>query len=89
MISGFIMVYASGRLFGRAGAGREFLRRRVTRVAPLYWACTGAYLLILLAAHLKGDPRMPGPAAVVASLLFIPYAGGGAGEGAFPVFDLG
>lgn len=89
VISGFIMVYASGRLFGRAGAGREFLRRRITRVAPLYWTCTGFYLLILLAAHLKGDPRMPGPAAVGASLLFIPYAEGGAGTGAFPVFDLG
>lgn len=89
VISGFIMVYASRRLFGRPGAWSEFLRRRITRVAPLYWACTTLYLAILLAAHLKGDPRMPGAAATAASFLFIPYAGSGAGEGAFPVFDLG
>lgn len=89
VISGFIMVYASQRLFGRPGAWREFLRRRVTRVAPFYWACTALYLAILLAAHLKGDPRLPGFGAVGASLLFVPYAEGGAAGGAFPVFDLG
>ena len=88
VISGFIMVYASQRLFGAPGASGEFLRRRLTRVAPLYWLCTAAYVAILLLAHLRGDPRAPEPAWVAASFAFLPYLRPD-GAGAFPVFDLG
>ena len=84
VISGFIMVYASQRLFGRRGAWREFLRRRLTRIAPVYWLWTTLYLAILLAAHLKGDPRGVTPVAALASYLCLPFATGGHGTGAFP-----
>lgn len=40
VISGFIMVYTSADLFGRPGAWRVFLTRRVTRIVPLYWLLT-------------------------------------------------
>ena len=40
VISGFIMVHASRRLFGTAGARAEFLRRRLARIVPLYWLVT-------------------------------------------------
>ena len=37
VISGFIMVHASERLFGREGAARAFMLRRLIRIVPLYW----------------------------------------------------
>jgi exopolysaccharide production protein ExoZ len=45
VISGFIMVYASDRLFGRPGAARHFLVRRMIRIIPLYWGLTTAMVL--------------------------------------------
>ena len=97
VISGFIMVYASRRLFGSGGGGGggggggagEFLRRRLVRVAPLYWLCTLAYLGIVILAHAKGASLTFGWPAIAASLLFIPYASYGPAGGMFPIYDLG
>jgi exopolysaccharide production protein ExoZ len=36
LISGFIMVFASSRLFGSLSGSREFLVRRLIRIIPLY-----------------------------------------------------
>lgn len=88
VISGFIMVHAARRLFGRPGAAEAFVRRRLARIVPLYWLTTAAYLLLLVAAHLKGGDPVPGPLAVAASFLFIPFDTLGQGR-TFPVFDLG
>jgi exopolysaccharide production protein ExoZ len=74
VISGLIMVHASQNLFGRWGAGRLFLRRRLARIVPLYWLVTTLYLgVALLAPRLlnSGDTR---PAFVIASYLFWPAA---------------
>jgi peptidoglycan/LPS O-acetylase OafA/YrhL len=38
VISGFVMVYSSERLFGQPGAPRKFFARRLARIVPLYWA---------------------------------------------------
>src|SRR5262249_39195350 len=38
VISGFVMVYASERLFAQPGATRIFFLRRLARILPLYWA---------------------------------------------------
>lgn len=40
VISGFVMVYTSEELFGRRGAMREFIGRRLLRIVPLYWSLT-------------------------------------------------
>ncbi|MEM7566091.1 MAG: acyltransferase family protein, partial [Pseudomonadota bacterium] len=48
VISGFVMVYASQGLFGRAAHAGPFLWRRIARVAPLYWLVTTAALSVLL-----------------------------------------
>ncbi len=89
VISGFIMVYASQRLFAAPGGGVEFLRRRLVRVAPLYWVCTSAFLAITLLAHAKGDPRTFSLPAIAASYLFLPFRSFGAHAGTFPLLDLG
>lgn len=87
VISGFIMVYASRALFARAGARRDFLSRRLTRVAPLYWCWTTVVLAIVALATLKGGSPFPSPSWIAASYLFWPYRA--PDGGIFPVLDLG
>jgi exopolysaccharide production protein ExoZ len=74
VISGFVMVYASDRLFRTAGAPRTFLGRRVARVVPLYWLFTTLTVLVaLVRPGLLNEPLGSGWDAVVASYLFIPW----------------
>src|SRR5262249_15985950 len=44
VISGFVMVYSSERLFGQPGASRKFFARRLARIVPLYWATTSVFI---------------------------------------------
>jgi exopolysaccharide production protein ExoZ len=45
VISGYIMVYSTD--FGRKGSASEFVRNRVIRIVPLYWAATLAMILVV------------------------------------------
>ena len=74
VISGFVMVYASRNLFAQPGGARAFLTRRIARVAPLYWAATMLFLVILVAAPNALNSAMPTWGEVFKSFLFIPYA---------------
>jgi len=87
-ISGFIMVYASDRLFARPGAAKEFLARRIQRVAPLYWLATTLVLLMTLIG--KGPGGVPSVTYLASSYFFIPDASYGSVDGiAFPLLSLG
>ena len=83
VISGFIMVVSSDKLFGQPGAPATFARRRLTRIVPLYWLFTTLYVLIQLATH-----KPVGGGDLLASYLFWPqdvYR-----DGALrPIFSLG
>ena len=68
LISGFIMVLTSRRL--TAG---EFMSRRLIRIVPLYWLSTLVFLLAALFVPQR-EGQDHSIAAIVASLLFIPYA---------------
>ncbi len=88
VISGFVMVLSSARMFGSAGSVRPFLARRIARVVPLYWLTTSLTVLVallrpgLLSDGLGSDWRM-----IAASYLFIPWPHS---DGALqPVFRLG
>jgi peptidoglycan/LPS O-acetylase OafA/YrhL len=72
VISGFVMVYASGPLYGAEGARGVFLARRFARIAPLYWAVTSLYLAVVLTAPSLLNSPSPSAWMVVASYLFIP-----------------
>lgn len=89
VISGFIIVYASESLFGKANAA-EFLRRRTLRIVPLYWlALTMRLAVLALAAH-AGTKVFPDMAMIGASFFFIPYDCQGFGpDYPFPILDLG
>jgi exopolysaccharide production protein ExoZ len=71
VISGFVMVYASERLFAQFNGALTFFVHRVIRIVPLYWLATGTYLLI--ATFLPAYAREITADATLKSLFFIPY----------------
>jgi peptidoglycan/LPS O-acetylase OafA/YrhL len=74
VISGFIMVYASAKLFGRPHASISFFAMRVVRIVPLYWAVTGLVLVALLRGQTGLAALDLSWPAIGASFLFVPYA---------------
>lgn len=87
VVSGFIMVHASQGLFGRPGAAGLFLRRRLARIVPLYWAATSVFLLIVLVSPSVLNSGTPSLAQVAGSYLFWPML---STQGlAQPVYSLG
>ncbi|MBB4039313.1 peptidoglycan/LPS O-acetylase OafA/YrhL [Microvirga flocculans] len=72
VISGFIIVYSSQKLFDTPGAGRVFIVRRVGRVVPLYWTATTLYLAVALVLPSAINSEILDPGFVLASYLFLP-----------------
>lgn len=87
VISGFVMVVSSRRLFGQNSAARTFFARRFARIVPIYWVTTSLYVILALfvpallnADHITGLE-------IVKSYLFVPFAHG---DGSIvPVFKQG
>jgi exopolysaccharide production protein ExoZ len=73
VISGFVMVYSSQSLFGRADGPARFFLRRLARIGPLYWAVTVAIILYIYAVHGATLWAIYTPGSLVASFLFWPY----------------
>jgi exopolysaccharide production protein ExoZ len=69
VISGFIMVYTTGR---RPMGPIAFMAARVRRIAPLYWSATLAIFLAASAAPRLFEGTHANLRHLVASLLFIP-----------------
>jgi len=72
VISGFVMVWSSVRLFGRRDAPRVFLARRVARVVPLYWAMTSLLVVVALLSPHAISEGLESVRYVAASYLFVP-----------------
>ena len=66
VISGFIMFHTNRNVFGLTGAALLFLKRRILRIAPLYWMCTAFACWLWPGVELKS---------LVASVLFVPVRG--------------
>lgn len=87
VVSGFIMVHASGDLLGRAGAPRLFLSRRIARIVPLYWAATTLFLLVGLVLPAALNSGVPDLTQIAASYLFWPAV---SAQGlVHPIYSLG
>lgn len=71
VISGFVMVYSTARHPGRGGMG--FLRDRIVRIVPLYWALSLVMLAILLLVPAVAQSSFFDPRHIIASFLFIPW----------------
>lgn len=74
VISGFVMVHASRDQFGSPASILPFLRRRLARIVPIYWAATALFLVMTLFGAVSGGRAPPGAAEIAASLAFLPYA---------------
>jgi peptidoglycan/LPS O-acetylase OafA/YrhL len=74
VISGFVIVHASANLFAQPGGATSFLRRRLTRIVPLYWALTTLFLAMELFQRSAVHGEMGPPGLFLASYLFIPWA---------------
>lgn len=70
VISGFVMVLTT---HGRDITRMEFMRRRIVRVVPLYWALTLFTVLCVLVAPSLFRTTSIEPLHVVQSLLFYPH----------------
>jgi exopolysaccharide production protein ExoZ len=73
VISGFVMVYASRDIFGSKSAILPFLKRRLARIVPIYWAVTALYLALSFGGLAPLNRVSPTLAEVVATLFFIPF----------------
>ena len=71
VISGFIMVYSSEAIFGSPGASGTFLRRRLVRIVPLYWAAT-AFQCYLYYRFGGAEIYAPLWRNLISSLFFLP-----------------
>lgn len=74
VISGLIMILTSGNKFGSKVNAREFIKRRLSRIAPLYWLFTALMVVALAAVPGQLNHHAPSIWQIVASLLFIPTA---------------
>jgi len=73
VISGFVIVYSSEKLFERGASIQEFVRRRLIRILPLYWLATAVLVAWVLAAHSSFTSVKWSAGLVVASFFFWPY----------------
>jgi exopolysaccharide production protein ExoZ len=72
IISGFIMVMTSWNSFGQPGAPFSFIKRRITRIVPLYWLITTiAVIGIIISPAMLNVPVLD-PLYISASYLFWP-----------------
>src|ERR1044072_3283473 len=72
VVSGFIMVYASERLFGQPGGTRIFFLRRLARILPMYWVTTTFVVIYLIATFGSLEAGGAPLSYVFASYFFIP-----------------
>jgi exopolysaccharide production protein ExoZ len=73
VLSGFVMVYVSSGSFGRSGYSRDFLIRRIARIAPIYWFYTSVMVAVILIAPSLAPNSSLDWVHVAASYLFWPY----------------
>lgn len=88
VISGFVMVWSSRALFGQPGAAQLFVRRRLARIVPLYWATTTVFLLALLILPQAINTPAPSLVEIAKSYAFVPFQR--ADDGSLqPIYRLG
>jgi exopolysaccharide production protein ExoZ len=73
VISGFVMVVASRDFFGKTSSIWPFLRRRLARVVPIYWAVLVLYVALLVTSIVPLNRPLPDAAEIITSFAFIPY----------------
>lgn len=79
VVSGFVMYFLMAGRFGEPGVTRQFLWRRLVRIAPLYWIFTILTLVTMVVIPGQMNNNIIDLGHVLASFAFIPWpAPGGA-----------
>lgn len=73
VISGFIMYFLTHDRFGSADSAQQFLKRRLIRVVPLYWAFLALMVVTVLALGERINNTDISPIRILASYAFIPW----------------
>lgn len=76
VVSGFVMVFSSEKLFATPGGATQFLGRRVARIVPLYWLATAIFLAAVLRGAAAGKAPMPDFGEIASSFAFLPWPRG-------------
>ena len=76
VVSGFVMVFSSEKMFAAPGGAAQFVGRRITRIAPLYWLATLVFLFAALRGAAAGKQLAPSIAEILASFAFLPFPRG-------------
>lgn len=72
VLSGFIMYHVHRKDFSRPNRAREFLRRRIVRIYPIYLIIFGALLALYLLVPGRGPAQARDPLAILTSMLLLP-----------------
>ena len=73
VISGFVMMYTCRDLFGSPAAWKEFLKKRLIRIVPLYWLHTTLLVPVALGMPSALDSIQFEPRHVLLSYFFMPH----------------
>lgn len=73
VISGFIMVWTFGDRFGSRGAVWDFVVRRLSRIAPLYWLITVLTAVLVVVWPGLFDRAQFAWSHLILSILFVPH----------------
>ena len=89
VISGFIMMHTAAATFGKPGAARAFMLRRLIRIVPPYWFFTSLMVIAtLLLADRMNTARFE-PMHALLSYLFMPHLRPGFDDQIHPILALG
>jgi exopolysaccharide production protein ExoZ len=72
VLSGFVMIYSSVKLFSDPNGWRVFAERRIVRIVPVYWLATTVKLVALLAGSSYILHSQLSVLKEIASYLFLP-----------------
>lgn len=72
VISGFVMIYSSQKLFALPGGWKIFAEHRIVRIVPLYWLVTTLKVLIVLFTAGFALHTVLSPVTAACSYLFLP-----------------
>ena len=89
VISGFIMMHTAAATFGKPGAARAFMLRRLIRIVPPYWFFTTLMVVATLVLADRLNTARFEPLHALLSYLFVPHLRPGFPDQIHPILALG
>ena len=74
VVSGFVMVFSSEKMFATPGGAGQFMSRRIARIVPLYWLATAIFVVAAMRGAAAGKQLAPSMGEIVSSFAFLPFS---------------